>query len=103
MKTKVRIIIVTFVATTVFWCLAIVGFIWSSTRNAGVDVVEDARQRGFVAIVKASNTESRQVTFSVEELRDGKPSADGSQVVLLERQLPPSGEFWVAIKKTASK
>jgi len=103
MKTKVKIIIVTFLATTAFWCLAVVAFFWLPPRKSGVDVVEDARQRGFIAVLRAWNTESRPVTFRVEELYTNKPGATDSQVVLLERQVPPSSEFRVGIRKTASK
>src|SRR5467141_2493788 len=95
--------IVTFTATTAFWCLAIVAFVCLSQRNAGVDLGADARQRGFIAMLRALNTESQPVTFVVEELRGNKTSTNTSQVVLLERQLPPAGELCVGIKKAQNK
>ena len=100
MKTKLKIVIVTFIATTVFWCLVAVGLFWfASERGSGVNFIEDAHRRGFVAMLRAANVESQPVTFVVEELRTNAASAAASQVVLLERELTPSGEFWVGIRK----
>ena len=101
MKTKLKTIIVTFLATTAFWCLVIVGTFWLGSRqNTGVSFIQDAQQRGFIGIISARNPEAQAVTFTVEELRTNSTRADTSQVVLLERQVPPSGEFWVGIRKT---
>jgi hypothetical protein len=104
MKTKLKIILVTFVATTVFWCLVAVGFFWfASEQSSGVSFIEDAHRRGFVAMMRAANSESQPVTFVVEELRTNAMSAAASHVVLLERKLKPSGEFWVGIRKTKTE
>ena len=104
MKTKLKTIIVTFVATTVFWCLVVAGFFWfGSEQSSGVSLIEDAHRRGFVAMMRAANVESQPVTFVVEELRTNATSAAASPVVLLERELTPSGEFWVGIRKTKTE
>jgi hypothetical protein len=104
MKTKLKIIIVTFVATTVFWCLVVVGLFWlGSEQSSGVSFIEDARGRGFVAMMRAANEESQPVTFVVEELRTNATGAAASKAVLLERELTPSGEFWVGIRKTKAE
>jgi len=101
MKTKRKIIIVTFVVTTVFWCLVVVGFFWfASEQSSDVSLIEDAHRRGFVGIMRAANQESRPVTYVVEELRTNATSAAASQVVLLERELTPSEVLWVGIRKT---
>ena len=108
MKSKLKIIIITFLATTAFWCLAVVGFFWwaSSDQSTGVTFMEDARKRGFVAVMKTRNAETQPVTFTVEEVctnATGMDTSDTSRVVLLERQLPPSGEFSIGIGRTENK
>ena len=103
-KIKLKIIIITFLATTVFWCLVIVGVFWLGPRqNSGVSIIQDAQQRGFVGMMSARNPDSQPVTFTVEELRTNVTRADTSQVILLERQVPPSGEFWVGIRKAKTE
>jgi len=103
-KTKLKIIIITFLATTAFWCLVIVGvFSLGSSQNSGVGVVQDAQQRGFVGMMSILNPDSQPVTFTVEELRTNVTRADTSQVILLERQVPPSGGFWVGIRKAKTE
>ena len=102
MKSLLKTILVTFLATTAFWILAILGFLWVSSDNSGVAFVEDARQSGFIAMLRATNTETHPVTFSIEELHTTL-SATESAVILLERHLPPSGELWVGIKKAKSE
>ncbi len=103
MKAKLKIIAVTFVVTTVFWCLVIIGFLWLPSEDSGVSFIEDAARRGFVNMMSARNTESKSVTFTVAELPPNATNADSPQTVLLERQLPPSGEFWIGIKKTKTE
>ena len=103
MKTKLKIIIVTFLATTAFWCLVAFALFWLPPPKSGVDVLEGARQRGFIAVLSARNSESQPVTFTFEELYTNKPNATDAQVVLLERQLPPSSKLRIGIRKTASK
>jgi hypothetical protein len=97
---KFKIIILTFVATTIFWALAVIGYLWLASENSGVSFVEDAHRRGFLVMMRAANEESQPVTFVVEELHTNAVTADAGRTVLLERQLPPTGEFWVGIKKT---
>ena len=99
MKSKLKTIIITFVATTLFWCLVVVCTIWLFRDNSGVSFTEDAMGRGFVAIMSARNTEPQAVTFTVAELRTNTASANAQETVLLERQLPPAEEFWIGIKK----
>ena len=104
MKTKLKIILVTFATTTVFWCLVVVGFFWfASEQSSGVSFIEDAHRRGFIVRMRAANAESQPVTFVVEELRTNATRATASPVVLLERELTPSGEFWVGIRKTKTE
>jgi hypothetical protein len=104
MKTKLKIIIVTFVATTVFWCLVVVGFFWfASEQSSGVSFIEDAHRRGFVVMMRAANEESQPVTFVVEELSTNATIAVALPVILLEWELTPSGEFWVGIRKTKTE
>jgi flagellar basal body-associated protein FliL len=105
MKTKLKIIIVSSLATTVFWCLVVVvALVWfGSEQTSGVSLIEDARKRGFVAMMRAANVESQPVTFVVEELRTNATGAAASQAVLLERELTPSAEFWVGIRKTKTE
>ena len=98
MKSKLKIIIATFLATTAFWCLLI--FWLGQSRQSGISFIDDARQRGFVGMMSARNVESQSVIFTVEELRTNMTRTDTSRVVLLQRLLPPSGEFWVGIRKT---
>jgi hypothetical protein len=100
MKPKLKIIAVTFVATTLFWCLAILGFFWCLPERGGVNFIDDAQRRGFYAMMSARNTESQPVTFTVAELVTDTTSADTPRPVLLERQLPPAGELWIGIKKS---
>src|SRR2546429_1363352 len=97
---KLKIVIITFLSTTAFWCAAIVGVFWLGAREVtSVGVIEDPQRKGFMGIIWARNTETRPVTFTVEELRTNFTLADTSRGILIERQLPPSGEFWVAIRK----
>ena len=103
MKTKLKTIVITFIATTVFWCSVIVGCFWLLPKSTGVSFIEVAQRRGFVGMMSARNAESQPVTFTVEELRTNTASADASPIVLLERQLPPAGEFWIGIKKTKTQ
>jgi hypothetical protein len=100
MKTKLTIIAVTFLATTLFWCLAIGGFFWCLPDKGGVSFIGDAQQRGFSTMMSARNTESHPVTFTVVEVGTNTASADAPQAVLLERQLPPAGELWIGVRKT---
>jgi len=101
MKSRLKLIIVTFVATTAFWCLVIVGLFWWGSLNetAGVNFVEDSATRGYLSLMRAWNDGKQPVKFTVEEFRTNAPGMKGSEVVLLERQLPPSGDLWVGIKK----
>ena len=98
MKTKLIIIGLTFLGTTLFWCLVIVCTFWFLGDKSGVSFVEDARQKGYCAMMAAWNDEPRPVTFTVAELPTNAISVT-PEVVLLERQLPPAGKFWVGIKK----
>ena len=99
MKPRIKTIILTFIATTVFWCLVVASTFWLFGHKSGVSLVEDATSRGFVAMMSARNFESQPVTFTVSELHANTTSANEGQVVLLERQVPPSGEFWIGITK----
>lgn len=103
MKAKLKIIAATFIGTTAFWCLAIVGVFWCLPDNSGMSFIEDAQRRGFSALMSARNTESQPVTFTVAESRTNAITADASQVVLLERELPPAGELWIGIRKTKTE
>jgi hypothetical protein len=98
-KTKLTIIAVTFLATTAFWCLAIICFFWCCSDKGAVSFIEDAQGKGFSTMMSARNTESQQVTFTVVELGTNAGSARGPQTVLLERQLPPAGELWIGVRK----
>jgi len=101
MKSRLKIIIVTSVATTAFWCLLLVGLFWwaSDSQTAGVSFIEDAAKHGYFNMMRAWNDGKQSATFTVAEIRTNATGTNTSQVVLLERQLPPSGEFWIAIKK----
>jgi hypothetical protein len=101
MKSRLKIIIVTFVATTAFWCLVIVGLFWwaSLVETAGVSPIQDAANYGYFNVMRAWNDGKRSVKFTVAEFRTNAPGTNASEVVLLERQLPPSGDLWVGIKK----
>jgi len=99
---KLKVIIVTFVATTAFWCLVIAGFFWWARTRPSVTftIWNDAQKFGYYSMMQASNGESKAVTFSVAELRTNLPMTATSQVILLERRLPPSGELWIGMKQT---
>ncbi|HTA29952.1 MAG TPA: hypothetical protein VK731_05685 [Candidatus Cybelea sp.] len=101
MKSRLKIIIVTFVATTTFWCLVIVGLFWWSSHSgtAAANSVEDSASRGYLSLMRAWNDGKQPVKFTVEEFRTNTPGSNSSPVVLLERQLPPSGDLWIGIKK----
>ena len=100
MRTKLALILVTSVATTLFWFLAIVGVAWLAPGGSGgTSFVADACRRGWVAMMRAWNDEPRPVTFIVAELDTNAVGTNVSDVVLLRRELPPSGEFWIGIKK----
>ena len=100
MKTKLKVIALTFAATTVFWCLAIAGFLWLAPGSTDRCIHLEAADRGFLTVMSARNIESQPVTFTVAEFQTNAASTDLLQNVLLERQLPPSGELWVGIKRT---
>ena len=97
MKARLKAIFITFLATTLFWCLVIVGFFWFFSRKSGaVSIVDDARQKGFVAMMYATSTESQPLTLTVEDMRTNISSTGA---VLLDRKLPPSGDFLIGIKE----
>src|SRR5688572_27931185 len=98
MKAKLKIILLTFVATTIFWCLVVVGFLFwvSSVPGPGDNFVADAHRRGFFSMMGTTNSGSQPMSFVIEELR---ANTNAPKVVLLERQVPPAGEFWVGIRR----
>lgn len=100
MKTKIKTIILTFLATTVFWSLVIAGITWFSVNKSGASFVDNAAHRGFVCMMSAKNGDSQSVTYTVEELSTNTAKAGA---VLLERKLPPTGEFWIGIKKSKTE
>jgi hypothetical protein len=100
MKGKLKIIAATFVATTAFWCLAIVIIVMSFGQETNVDVIHYAATQGFSDLIAARNTEPQPVTFTVTELPTNQLSSDTPKLVLLERELPPQGVFWIGIKQT---
>jgi hypothetical protein len=99
MKSKLKIIIVTSVATTAFWCLFVVGLFWwaSFSQTAGANFIEDAANHG-CNVMRAWNDGKKSVKFTVSEILNAT-NTNFSQVVLLERQVPPSGDLWIGIKK----
>ena len=99
---KLKVIIVTFVATTAFWCLVIAGFFWWATTRPSVTTTiwNDAQKFGYYSMMRASNGESRAATFIVAEISTNLPMTATSQVILLERRIPPSGELWIGMKQT---
>jgi hypothetical protein len=105
MKSKLKIVIITFTGTTAFWCLVIISFFWwtSSFQRTGVSFPEDARLRGYFGMMRAWNADKQPVTFTVEEVRTNTTGIDTSRVALLERKLPPSGELWIGIRKEMSQ
>jgi hypothetical protein len=102
MKSTLKIIAISFVATTAFWCLLIVGLLaWCSfPRRTGVDFIEDAQTRGYFGMMSVWNHENHPVTFSVTEVRTNSAATNAPELVLFERQLPPSAEFWIGVRKT---
>jgi hypothetical protein len=98
---KIKIIILTFAATTAFWCLAIAGFFWWLTTRPSVttSVWMDAQKFGYYSMMQATNDQSQAVTFVVSEIRTNLPLTATSEVILLERRLPPSGELWIGMKE----
>ena len=103
MNTKIKTIILTFLATTIFWCLAIVCAFSLGAPKPHTTFIQDAVSRGFRTMFSARNTESQPLTFTIVELRTNTPSANEPEIVLLERQLPPRGEFWIGIKETKTE
>jgi hypothetical protein len=101
MKPKLKIIILTFIGTTAFWCLVIVGIFWWAEHfpSTSVSFIDDAQSRGFYSMMRVCNGQSQSVTFTVAEIFTNMPAAATSDVVLLERQVPPSGEFWIGVRE----
>ena len=99
MKTKLLIIVSTFVGTTLFWVLAVAVVFRFFAETMDVSVAHPRGLWGYSAIVTARNGDSHPVTFSAVEMLTNAISADTPEVVLLERQLPPGGELWLAVKK----
>ena len=102
MKTKLLIIVSTFVGTTLFWGLAVAVVFAFFGEKRDVSFAPGPGQWGYSAIVTARNGESHPVTFTAVEILTNTISADTPEVVLLERQLPPGGELWLAVKKKTS-
>ena len=101
MKGKLKIIAATFIATTVFWCLAIVGIYFCLGHKLNVGFIHYDTE-GFADMIRAQNTESRPVMFTVAEMPTNGLSSAKPIAVLLERELPPHDEFWIGIKQTKS-
>ena len=102
MKGKLKIIAATFVATTTFWCLAIVGIVLCFGQKTHVGFTHNDVTQGFSDLIAARNTESQPVTFTVAELPTNGLNSDTPKLVLLQRELPPQGVFWIGIKQTKS-
>ena len=104
MKSKLKIIILAFLGTTAFWCLLIVGFFWwvSADGKSGVSFISEAAQQGYSTLLRAWNDDKKPVIFTVVEVNTNATGTNNSVAVLLERSLPPSGEFWIGIKKKES-
>jgi hypothetical protein len=100
MNMRFKIILLTFLGTTGFWFVTIIGLFWLLPRNTEVSFSDDSRHKGFCALLTARNTDAQPVTFTVAELQTNAVNASRPEAVLLERQLPPSGELRVGIKKT---
>lgn len=105
MKSKLKIVVVTFLATTVFWGLFLVGLFWWGTHGHGTEVswIDDAVSHGYLNLMRVWNDETQPVTFTVAEIRTNTTGTNTLEAILLERQLQPSGEFWVGIKKNKSQ
>jgi hypothetical protein len=79
-------------ATTAFWCLAIIVIVLCFGKESNVGSLTE----GFSDL----NTESQPVTFMVAEMPTNGFSSYKPEIVLLERELPPQGMFWIDIKQT---
>ncbi|HEX5220674.1 MAG TPA: hypothetical protein VFZ59_13970 [Verrucomicrobiae bacterium] len=99
MKAKLKTIVLTFIATTAFWCLLIGCVFWFFAERSALTFAETAPLRGYVAMFSTWNTNSQPVTFTVGELRTNAASEEDAQVILFERRVPPSGHLLFGIKK----
>jgi hypothetical protein len=91
MKTKLLVIILTFVGTTLFWCLVVFCTFHFFGREMDVSFAGGPNQWGYSAIVTPRNRESNPVKFTVVEMLTNEISAHTPEIVLLEREVPPAG------------
>src|SRR5262249_29718548 len=94
------IILVTFAATTVFWCLVIVGFIWfASPGQADTSNIAQLRRLGFHYLVFDQNRQGRDATFVVESIQTNSAGPGFSRQELLRTNLPPSQTITLGLRK----
>ena len=100
MKSKLKTILFTFVATTAFWCLAVIGFLWlSCPGQSSTDRLTQLRRIGFHYIVCEQNHEGRDTTLIVEALQTNSTSPEISRAELLRTNLMPSQTIMLGVRK----
>jgi hypothetical protein len=99
-KSKLKTIIVTFIATTAFWCLVIVGFVWfSCPSQSSTDYTMQLRRLGFHYVVFDQNREGHDTTFVVEALQTNAIGSQISRAELLRTSLMPSQTIMLGLRR----
>src|SRR5687767_4115556 len=97
-SSKVRAIVGTAAATTLFWVAVVFGLTWFGGNAGQVETrFEEARERGMIGLFGIHNPERLPVRFALEEI--GTNSAAPAGAVLLEREVQGGGEIWVGFRK----
>lgn len=100
MKSKLKTILLTFVATTAFWCLVVIGFVWLSCPGPpGTNDITRLRRFGFHYVVCEQNHEGRDTTFIVEALQTNSTSPEISRAELLRTNLMPSQTIMLGLRR----
>src|SRR4030095_16827147 len=100
MKSNLKIITITFVATTAFWCLAIVGFFWCrASSDAGTDAITQLRKLGYRYnyLLVEQNQQDRSSALVVDAIYTNLTDAAVSQVELLRTHLTTAHTMLVCV------
>jgi hypothetical protein len=100
MKSKLKIISITFAATTVFWCLVTAGFFWcGASPDAGNDAISQLRRLGYHYLLVEQNLQDGNSTLVVDAIYTNFTGAALSKVELLRTNLTPAQTMLLGLRR----
>jgi len=100
MKAKLKIIIITCAAASVFWCLVVVSFFWvCAKRQPRTDAISQLFRFGYHYVVIEQNYEGRNSTLVVDAIQTNSTGTGITRAELLRTNLIPSQTMMLGLRR----